>query len=127
MTIAPKVLCCIEDDPDMRLLIQVTLRLDDRITFDGGADNIPDAVEEVRRVQPDLVILDHFIHGSTMGLQGAPLLKAAAPTAKILLFTSHDLTVESAREPAVDTFLRKGDIAELLTTVRRMLDLTPSA
>lgn len=118
-----KVLCAVEDDPDMRLLIRAMLRVDTRLVIAGEADSLESALAEVARHRPDLIILDHFIHGSVMGLQAAPLLRAAAPTAKILLFTSHDLAVEAAREPAIDSYLRKGDIDQLLAVIHDLLGL----
>jgi two-component system, NarL family, nitrate/nitrite response regulator NarL len=114
----------VEDDPDMRMLIRATLRLDDRLQLESEADNMIDALQCVKDNPPDLIILDHFIHGETMGLQGAPLLSAAAPETKILLFTSHDLTVEVAKEPAIDHYLRKGDIQQLLPVVQQLLGLS---
>ena len=80
-----------------------------------------------REVQPELVILDHFIDGDVMGLEAAPAIKQVAPDAQVLLFTSHDLEIESAREPSIDEFLLKRDIAELMPTVHRMLGLDPIA
>jgi hypothetical protein len=62
-----------------------------------------------------------------MGLQAAPAITQVAPEAAILLFTSHDLELEARREPAVDRFLLKRDISELVPTVREMLGLEPKA
>ena len=41
-----------------------------------------------------------------MGLEAAPMLKEAAPHAKILLFTAFDMAHEAANEPAIDAFQR---------------------
>jgi DNA-binding NarL/FixJ family response regulator len=118
-----KILCTVEDDPDVRFLIRETLRLDSRLSVGGEADDATSAVERVRELQPDLIILDHFIHGRVMGLQTAPQLKAEAPNAKVLLFTSHELTVEALKEPSIDRYLRKIDIDQLLDVVQEMLGL----
>lgn len=122
-----KVLCAVEDDPHMRFLIRSVLSLDDRIEVRGDAEDLEGAIVAVRNEQPDLIVLDHFIRGTVMGLQAAPLLKAEAPAALVLLFTSHDLAVEVGREPAIDGYLRKGDIGQLLPTVRQMLGLVSAA
>lgn len=122
-----KVLVVVEDDTDMRLLIELTLGIDDRLDISGGCATAAEAIAEAKRLQPDLVILDHFIEGDVMGLQAAPAIKAAAPGAAILLFTSHDLEVEARREPAVDRFLLKRDISVLVPTVQEMLGLEPKA
>lgn len=122
-----KVLVVVEDDRDMQLLIELTLQADPRLEVSGCCATAADAVALARRMQPELVILDHFIDGDVMGLQAAPDIKAAAPDARVLLFTSHDLQVEAGREPAIDEFLLKRDITELMPTVQRMLGLEPKA
>lgn len=122
-----KVLVVVEDDTDMRLLIELTLGADERLDIVGGCSTAAEAIEAARASQPDLIILDHFIEGDIMGLHAAPALKAVAPRAAILLFTSHDLEIEAKREPAIDRFLLKRNIAELMPTVHDMLGLTPRA
>lgn len=122
-----KVLVVVEDDRDMQLLITLTLGDDPRLQVAGSAATAAQAIAEARRLQPELVILDHYIDGDVMGLQAAPAIKEAAPGAAILLFTSHDLEVEARREPTVDRFLLKRDIAELMPTVHDMLGLEPRA
>ncbi len=120
-----RVLLVVEDDRDMQLLIQLTLSADPRLELCGTATNSTDAIELVRGTSPGVIVLDHFIEGQIMGLQLAPLLKAAAPDSKIVLFTSHDLALEVSREPAIDAYLRKSDLAKLLPTVLRLLGLEP--
>ena len=122
-----KVLVVVEDDSDMRLLIELTLRVDERLELSGACGTAAEAIAQASAMQPDLVILDHFIDGDVMGLQAAPAIKQAAPGASILLFTSHDLELEARREPAVDRFLLKRDISTLVPTIQEMLGLEPKA
>ena len=120
-----RVLVVIEDDPDFRRLIQLTLGTDPDLVLEGQAASADEAIPLAQEMQPDLVILDHFIEGTVMGVELAPLIKAVAPDAKIMLFTTHDLEVEASREPAIDRFLRKHDLVMLLPAVREMLGLAP--
>lgn len=122
-----KVLVVVEDDHDMQLLIRVTLQQDGRLELKGACATAREAVEAARELQPQLVILDHFIDGDVMGLDAAPEIKRAAPRSKVLLFTSHDLQVEARREAAIDRYLPKRDIADLLPAVQQMLGLEPIA
>jgi DNA-binding NarL/FixJ family response regulator len=122
-----KVLVVVEDDRDMQLLITLTLQADERLEISGTCTTAKQAVELAAELAPELVILDHFIDGDVMGLEAAPNIKRAAPDARVLLFTSHDLAVEASREPAIDAFLLKRDISELMPTVQRMLGLGPIA
>lgn len=118
-----RVLTVVEDDVGMRVLIQELLSDDDRLDMTPAAATLDEAVELARTTQPALVILDHYIEGDIMGLEAAPMLKKAAPDCKILLFTSHDLTVEASREPAIDDILLKRNFDKLLPTVQALLGL----
>lgn len=123
MTDHVKILVIVEDEPDMRMMIRAILSSDKRIEVVGEAANSEEAIEAARTHDPGLIILDHQIEGDVMGVQLAPLLKEAAPSAKILLFSAFDMHEEAATEPAIDEFLPKSDIKKLLPTVRRLLDL----
>ncbi|HVE98809.1 MAG TPA: response regulator [Mycobacteriales bacterium] len=122
-----RILVVVEDEEDIRLLIRLLLRDDPRIELFGEASSAQEAIELARSAHPGLIILDHSIDGDVMGLQAAPLLKEAAPEAKILLFTAFDLQKEAEAEPAVDGFLSKSNMDRLLPTVQTMLDLEPKA
>jgi DNA-binding NarL/FixJ family response regulator len=122
-----KVFVVVEDEPDMRALIGLTLRRDPRLEIVGEAASAEEALAILDSCEPGLIILDHGIEGDLMGLQAAPLLKAKAPNALILLFTAFDMQQEATREPAVDEFLRKDRIFELLPTVQRMLGIAVPA
>ncbi|MCW2973031.1 MAG: family transcriptional regulator [Thermoleophilia bacterium] len=119
-----KVLVVVEDDRDMQLLIEVMLGADGRLDLAGAATTASEAIDAARREQPDLIVLDHFIDGDVMGIDAAPELKQAAPHARILLCTSHDLAVEAERSGSVDGFLNKNDIQQLLPTVQQLLGIT---
>ena len=118
-----KVFVVVEDEPDMRMLISMMLAKDDRLELLGEAASAEEALAVLESLEPGLIVLDHGIEGDIMGLEAAPLLKAKAPNAKILLFTAFDMSREAAAEPAVDGFLRKDRIDQLLPTVLRLLDL----
>lgn len=118
-----KVFVVVEDEPDMRMLISMMLAKDDRLELLGEAASADEALDVIDALDPGLIVLDHGIEGELMGLEAAPLLKAKAPNAKILLFTAFDMSREAAAEPAVDGFLRKDRIDQLLPTALHLLDL----
>ena len=109
----------------MRLLISLALRRDPRLELVGEASSANEALALLDTIEPGLIILDHGIEGDIMGLQAAPLLRAKAPRARILLFTAFDMQHEAAEEPAVDGYLRKDQIERLLPTALRLLELDP--
>jgi DNA-binding NarL/FixJ family response regulator len=117
-----RALVAVEDDPAFQVLIRATLTEDPRIDLcEEMPVSIDRALELAREVQPGLIILDHNLGGEMIGLGAAPRFKESAPQAKILLFTAFDLAAEAKREPAIDAFLRKDDVDQLLPTSRRLL------
>ena len=117
----------VEDEPDMRLLIRLALTRDERFRSVGEVASADAALDLLEQEEPALIVLDHSIEGSMMGLEAAPLLKAKAGGAKILLFTAFDMAAEAAAEPAVDGYLRKDRIDQLLPTALQLLALDPTA
>ena len=118
------ILIAVEDDPAFQVLIRATLAEEAELDiYEEMPATVDRALEIAREVQPKLIILDHNLDGEMVGLSAAPKLKEAAPDAKILLFTAYDIEAEARREPAIDEFLRKDDVDQLLTTSNRLLGL----
>ena len=118
-----KAIVVIENDVDMRDLIRFVLEPELELRIVGETGTAEHGVALVERNQPELVILNHYLDGDTRGLDVAGALKEAAPQAKVLLFSSFDLTIEASREAAVDAFLNKRRLTSLLPTVSELLDL----
>ena len=117
------ILVAVEDDPAFQVLIRATLGEEsDMQILEEMPATIDRALEVAREIQPKLIILDHNLGGEMIGLSAAPRLKEAAPDAKILLFTSYDLEAEARREPAVDAYVRKDNVDQLLPTSQRLLE-----
>jgi DNA-binding NarL/FixJ family response regulator len=118
------ILVAVEDDPAFQILIRATLgEASELDILEEMPATIDRALEVAREVQPELIILDHNLGGEMIGLSAAPKLKEVAPKAKILLFTSYDVEAEARREPAIDAFLRKDNVDQLLPTSARLLGL----
>lgn len=122
-----KVLVIVEDEEDMRRMIHALLVRDPRLVVMGEATTADEAIELARSTSPGLIVLDHFIDGPVTGLDAAPALKEAAPTAKILLFSAYDLAAEASRSPAVDAYLAKDQPQKLLAVALSLLGLGPMA
>lgn len=119
------VLVIVEDEPDMRMLIRMNIEADPRIVIDGEASTAEEAIDLAARVHPGLIVLDHQLDGAMMGIEAAPHLKRVSPVSKILLFTAFDLEKAARAEPAIDEFLPKSRMPELLGTAERLLGLEP--
>lgn len=120
------MLLLVEDEADMRMLVRIYLRADDRLEVSGEAEDIATALEMARASAPDLIILDHRLPGDVMGLDAAPQFKAIAPHARIILFSaSEEMRLPALAEPSVDAFLLKTDVTRLLPLARELLGLDP--
>jgi DNA-binding NarL/FixJ family response regulator len=122
-----KTIVVVDDDDDMRFLIGRALGADSRLNIAGEAKDARSAVEEIRSVRPDMVVLDHYIAGSVMGLDSAPVLKTISPTTKVVVFTETDLGLEAYLEPEIDGYLRKEELPKLLALAQRLLGLEDPA
>ena len=123
----PGAFAIVEDEPDMRLLIRLALTRDDRLEPIGEAASAAEAFDLFESATPVVIVLDHSIEGDLTGLEAAPMLKERSDGAKILLFTAHDMAREAAAEPAIDGYLRKDRIDQLLVTVQALLGLEVDA
>src|SRR3984893_2640937 len=91
----------------------------------GEAENGRQAVEKVKELNPDLVLLD--INMPVMnGVQAAYEIRRIAPSTKIIFFTIHDSpeTIAAARLIGVDAFVPKAAAGtQLIPEVKRLLEL----
>lgn len=113
----------VEDDDDMLDLIQRSLSKDSRLQVIGDGGNARTAAEVVRREQPHIIVLDHYLYGKIMGIDSAPVLKTLSPTSKVIVFTTEDLGLEAHLQPDVDAYLQKDKLAHLLPLVQRLSGL----
>jgi len=121
-----RVLVVVEDDPDVQFLIETVFSEDDRFSVAVLAASAEEALEVARTTEPGIIVLDHGLAGALTGLEAAPRLKEVAPNAKIILFTAHaELRHFAADEPAIDAFLLKTDISQLLPLAQRLTGLGP--
>ena len=92
----------VDDDPDYRLLVRLALEPGDGFDVVAEAGDGPSAVDEARRSQPDLVLLDCTLPGDAF--DALPKLRDAAPGARIVLVSGHaaaDLRTASRSAGAV--------------------------
>jgi len=121
-----KVLVVVEDDPDVQFLVEIVFSEDDRFAVAVLAASAEAALEMARTTEPGIIVLDHGLAGALTGLEAAPRLKEVAPNAKIILFTAHaELRHPAADEPAIDAFLLKTDVSQLLPLAQRLTGIGP--
>lgn len=103
----------VDDEPDLRELICLTLSFDGRLEVVRAVGSAEDALESADPV--DLVVLDHWLGGTVTGLQVAAALRGRWPGVRVLLFTAvDDVDVDiELRDSAIDAVLSKPELVRL--------------
>jgi DNA-binding NarL/FixJ family response regulator len=121
-----KILVVIEDDPDVRFLIEAIFAMDPRFSPPHVAASAEDALQEPPTSERGIIVLDHGLAGPLPGLAAAPLLKERAPQAKIIMFSAHAaLQARADKEPSIDAFLLKTESEKLLPLAQQLTGIGP--
>lgn len=112
----------VEDDATVRGVVEILLSTEPDFELVGVASTAEHGIELVAELAPDLVLLDNQLDGVLTGVEAAPRIKSAAPSVVVLLCTALDLAAAAAQEPAIDGYLRKDSLADLVDVVRALLD-----
>jgi CheY-like chemotaxis protein len=117
-----------DDHAMLRRGVRNTLQSQPEFEICGEAVDGQDAVEKVKQLQPDLVILDINMP-SLNGLVAIRQILRHQPQTKVVIFSVHnsDQTMQEARSAGAHGFISKGkDGAELLRVVREVLNGKPA-
>jgi DNA-binding NarL/FixJ family response regulator len=79
----------IDDQSMIRAAVRSMLTQRERFQVVGDAGDPRRAIEEVKRLLPDVVLLDITMPGRS-GIDAIPLIREAAPKARILMLTHHE-------------------------------------
>src|SRR5262245_1368569 len=78
----------VDDQPIMREGLALVLGEQPGIAVLGAASSAPEAVELARAQAPDVILLDLELPGQD-AVEALPALAAAAPAARVLIFTAY--------------------------------------
>jgi DNA-binding NarL/FixJ family response regulator len=109
-----RVLIC-DDNQPLRELLRAVIGLRPSLCVVGEAGDGNEAIEEAKRLQPDVVMLDLAMPRRT-GLDALPELRQVAPAAAIIVFSGFSPTsvAEEALALGAAYYLSKGaDIDEI--------------
>jgi two-component system nitrate/nitrite response regulator NarL len=123
----PGLLIC-DDNPNIRYLLRAYVESRTPFTVCGEAAHGLDAIEKVKKLQPDLVLLDLSMPVMT-GAEAAVIIKGSAPRIKVILFSMHmdDVPKSLASAVGVDLTLSKSDgISKLADHLSTLLTPLPS-
>jgi|SRR5579863_5290692 DNA-binding NarL/FixJ family response regulator len=93
----------------------------------GEAEDGQQAVERVRELRPDIIILDWAMPVMD-GLQVAQIIRSFAPEIKIIMFSLHDgdFARDEALRAGADVFLHKTATGEeILKTIEALVGTSP--
>jgi two-component system nitrate/nitrite response regulator NarL len=98
----------VDDHETMRRILRAVLDGYFELEIAGEAGNGEEALQEVRRLQPDLVIMDISMP-LLDGLSAAELIKKFQPKTQILIFSMHYVKefVEAAKRLELNGFVSK--------------------
>ncbi|ERR1700733_14433023 len=98
----------VDDHETMRRILRAVLDGYFELEIAGEADNGENALQEVQRLQPDLVIMDISMP-LLDGLSTAELIKRFEPKTQILIFSMHYVKefVETAKKMELSGFVSK--------------------
>ena len=104
-----KRILMVEDQPDIRKLIRMTLEFEDYEVHE--AEDGETGLERALALKPDLVLLDVMLPGSMDGLEVCRRIRAqpGASRLPVLMVTARGMAtdVEAAREAGADEYLFK--------------------
>jgi DNA-binding NarL/FixJ family response regulator len=119
----PKRILIADDNAGVRSLIRNYLEMQTEFDVCGEAADGVDAIEKIKELNPDLVLLDLAMPRMN-GAEAASIIKGSMPHLPIILFSVHGEKIGKALASAVgvDAVLSKPDgIANLVESVRHLL------
>jgi len=122
----PKLILIVDDSQVVRRLVRACLESKlEQVTCTEATDGL-EAIEHVKKVKPDLIVLDASMPVMN-GMAAAPVLHNIVPQAPIILFTLHKdiLSEKNAMDLGIRAVVSKMDQIEVL--VDQISNLTPIA
>jgi DNA-binding NarL/FixJ family response regulator len=120
---APRILV-VDDTLAIRRSLRLRIETETDWEICGEAENGRDAIERVKELHPDVVLLDLSMPVMN-GLDAARRIKAIAPSTHILMFTLHTYPqlLDEARKVGIANVVSKSDAAgpNLLRALRSLL------
>ena len=121
-------LVLVEDNQVFREGLELVLGLDSGIEIVGAAEDGHEAVEFVRELRPDVVLMDYRLPGMD-GVEATAALLDAYPRAAVIGLTASANVRErqALREAgAVACLSKDDDLEEIVAAIRRAAGMTPA-
>ena len=116
----------VDDHPIVRVGVRILLAANPKWEVCGGAADGEEALREIAKLAPDVVILDLSMPVMN-GFEVAREIRRIAPSTKIVIFSIHDVPA-TAREVGADGFvLKSAGIEALEKTLETVLQRRSAA
>lgn len=119
-----KTVLIVDDHPVLRHGISQLINNEHDLIVCGEAESAPGALEAMRRLKPDLALLDISLQG-TNGIELIKLMRAEQPKLSILMLSMHDESLYALRalRAGARGYVMKGEAMEhVLTAMRKVLE-----
>jgi DNA-binding NarL/FixJ family response regulator len=117
----------VDDVPELRLLVRLTLEEDPAIEVVGEAANGRDGVRVVQAANPDLVLLDLSMPDMD-GLEAIPLMREHAPNARVVVLSGHEagrVSLEALDQGASRYINKAAGLDAIPQIVREVAEIEP--
>jgi DNA-binding NarL/FixJ family response regulator len=117
----------VDDVPELRLLVRLTLEEDPAIAVVGEAANGREGVDVVEATDPDLVLLDLSMPDMD-GLEAIPLMREHAPNARVVVLSGHEagrVSLEALDQGASRYINKAAGLQSIPQIVREVAALQP--
>ena len=109
----------VDDEPEARDLLGMLLERIENVGITGKAESVEDAMLQVVGSEPDLILLDIQMPGSS-GFELVSQLKQLGKSIGFIFVTAYDeYAIQAVRAAAFDYLLKPVDPAELATAISR--------
>jgi DNA-binding NarL/FixJ family response regulator len=119
-----KTVLIVDDHPVLRHGISQIINNEKDLVVCGEAESAPTALDAMRRLKPDLALIDISLQG-TNGIELIKLMRAEQPKLPILMLSMHDESLYALRalRAGARGYVMKGEAMEhVLTAIRKVLE-----
>jgi DNA-binding NarL/FixJ family response regulator len=113
----------VEDHPVVRVGLQLMIDDEPDLEVCGGAESLKDATQMVKKLKPDVVVLDIAL-GDGSGLDLIKEIQTTRPELPILALSMHDESIyaeRALRAGAKGYIMKKEAMDKVMTAIRRVL------
>ena len=117
----------VDDVPELRLLVKLTLEEDPEVEVVGEASNGREGVEVIRDTQPDVVLLDLSMPDMD-GLEAIPLMRDASPSTRLVVLSGHEagrISLEALDQGATRYVNKATGLDAIKSIVREVAAMEP--